>query len=200
MIIVEIDGYNGTSSVNSSVDVKIAGNLNVNGGNTSPDSIYINNETAGLGGYVEITIDQNPLSIEPVYLMGYDSIVVDGGEGIYGAEGGSVDITSDATAPEEAEIAGPIFNLVDISANGASTIADQATDPSNPGDEVTGNGASGGYISLRSNGDDSYLQSAVSSIDNSGTCLLMAVIVLAQAVTLMFIIAAVMCHSQHLQA
>lgn len=166
---INVDGYDGTGSINSTLDVKIAGNLNANGGNGSVDSNELYDDEAGRGGYIYIEIEQHPAAQEPVYIAGYDSIELSGGTGVYGAEGGGLEINSNASGPDQDEIAGPIFNQIDILANGASTLAASTVDPESPSEEVNGTGSAGGYIQFYSRGDDAYLQSEASAITNSGT-------------------------------
>lgn len=165
---IVIDGYDEEGSVNSKLDVKIAGNLNTNGGNTSADMNELENDYAGDAGNISIDIDQHPLAQEPVFIMGYDTINLSGGAGVDGAEGGSIQISSNTSGPDQDGNAGPIFNQVDIVANGASSLAANTTDPSDPNEEVNGTGANGGYVYLGSRGDDAYMQSEASSITNTG--------------------------------
>jgi hypothetical protein len=165
---IYIDGYEGESSINSKLDVKIAGNLNVNGGNASADMNELEDDYAGQAGGIGIGIEQHPLALEPVFIMGYDTINLNGGAGVYGAEGGAIEIYSHASGPEQDENAGSIINQVDISANGASSLAADTVDPDDASNEVTGDGSNGGYIGLFSRGDDAYMQSEASLIANTG--------------------------------
>jgi hypothetical protein len=165
---IEIDGYDSESSVSSKMDVKIAGNINANGGDDSVDSNELFDGDAGRAGYINIEIDQNPTALEPVFIMGYDTINLSGGAGVYGAEGGGIEISSNTSGPDQDENAGPIFNQIDIIANGASSLAANTVDPSDPSDEVNGTGGSGGYVYIGSRGDDAYMQSETSLIANTG--------------------------------
>ena len=167
-IVINIDGYDGESSINSKVDVKIAGNLNANGGDGSANMSELEDDYAGRAGSISIGIDQHPLAQEPAFIMGYDTINISGGAGVYGAEGGGIIINSNTSETSQEANAGPIFNQVDILANGASSLAANTTNPDNPNDEVTGYGSAGGFISFRSIGEDAYMQSEASLITNTG--------------------------------